>query len=94
MIYLLILTNIFSIFSLAWLLKKYFVLLDQFDSLNEKMDECLETVEFSHNRLSKLLKNNMLFDDPVAVEMVQNVKNARDSLRIVANKIVSTDEEE
>jgi hypothetical protein len=77
----------------GWILKKHLVLLEQFDELNEKVDACLEVVDHSHSKLSKLLKTPVLFDDPIVVEMVQSAKAARDSLLFTANKLAEPNEE-
>jgi hypothetical protein len=93
MIYILVLTNLFTAISLVWLLRKHLDLLENFDSLNEKIENSLDAVESSCKNLSKLLKTPVLFDDPIVVEMVQNAKNARNALLATIDRLAPNDEE-
>jgi len=88
MIYgLLIFTNILAFFSLAWLVKKHLSLLEKFDTVTEQVEESLDIIDASYNRMANLLETPVLLDDPIVVELVQSAKNAKDSLLLVANKI-------
>ena len=94
MIYLLlVVTNIITILGLSFLAKKHLEMLEKFDNLNDKIEESLDILDENYGKLSKLLETPVLFDDPIAVEMVQTAKNARDSILVVANAITNQEEE-
>lgn len=87
MIYGLVLTNILSLFSLAWLIKKHLSLLEKFDTIVEQIEESLDVIDSSYGRMANLLETPVLLDDPIVVELLQSAKNAKDSLLVAANKI-------
>jgi len=87
MIYGLIFTNILAFFSLGWLIRKHLSLLEKFDTIVEQVEESLDVIDSSYNRMTNLLETPVLLDDPIVVELVQSAKNAKDSLLLVANKI-------
>jgi hypothetical protein len=88
MIYTLVLTNILTFFSLAWLVRKHLGLLEKFDNVVEQIEESLDVIDSSYNRMANLLETPVLLDDPIVVELVQSAKNTKDSLLLVANKII------
>ena len=63
--------------------------LDQMEELTESVEESLDILDFSYGKMSKLLETPVAVDDPVAVELVQSAKSARDAMLVVANKIVN-----
>jgi hypothetical protein len=63
--------------------------IDQLEDLTEKIEESLDVLDYSYGRMSKLLETPVAFDDPVAIELVQSAKNARDAMLLVANNIVN-----
>jgi len=88
MIYTLVLTNILTFFSLAWLVRKHLGLLEKFDNVVEQIEESLDVIDSSYNRMANLLETPVLLDDPIVVELVQSAKNTKDSLLLIANKII------
>ena len=88
MIYTLVLTNILTFFSLAWLVRKHLGLLEKFDNVVEQIEESLDVIDSSYNRVANLLETPVLLDDPIVVELVQSAKNTKDSLLLIANKII------
>jgi len=93
-IYVLALTNVLLVAGFAWLARRHLLALERLDEVNEKVEESLDVLDSSYNRLSRLLETPVLFDDPIVVEMLQSAKNARDSILVVANVIVSSNDEE
>lgn len=92
MIYFLLSTNIITLFFLIVLARKHSALLDDTEDNVEKIEDCLDTLDENYTKMSKFLETPVLFDDPIAIEFVQTAKNARDSLLIVANKLVAEKE--
>jgi len=93
MIYFLLLTNFATLAVLALLARRHAELLDSTEENVEKVEECLDTLDENYAKMSKFLETPVLFDDPIAIEFVQTAKNARDSLLIVANRLVTEKEE-
>lgn len=93
-------TYILSIFvlclsgALIWLTRKHLYTLEKYDDLVEQVEESLDIIDQSYNRMSKLLETPVLFDDPIAVEMVNSAKMTRDSMLLIANKITNGNEDE
>lgn len=94
MMYLLIFMNILSLWGLAHLIKKHLKTLEEFDDLNDRIEASLDVLDQNYSKLSKLLETPVLFDDPIAVEIVQTAKAARDSMLVVANVITQKNDEE
>jgi hypothetical protein len=64
-------------------------MLEQFEDLTERVEESLDVLDYSYGRMTKLLENPVAFDDPIAIELVQSAKNARDAMLVVANNVVN-----
>lgn len=85
----LIFTNVLSIIALIVIIKRTLFALEKIDEISTQVEESLDIIDDSYKNVSKHLKSPVLFDDPVVVEMVKNVKNAREAMLLVANKIAS-----
>lgn len=94
MIYLLVFTNVLTLWGLVSIIKRHLKTVEDFDDLNDRIEASLDVLDQNYSRLSKLLETPVLFDDPIAVEMVQTAKSARDSMLVVANVITQKSEEE
>jgi hypothetical protein len=81
-----------AFFSLGWLIRKHLSLLEKFDTIVEQVEESLDVIDSSYNRMTNLLETPVLLDDPIVVELVQSAKNAKDSLLLVANKITNNED--
>jgi hypothetical protein len=68
--------------------------LERFDDLNERVEESLDILDKNYTRLSNLLETPVLLDDPIAVEMVQTARAARDSMLVVANIVTEQNVED
>ena len=93
MIYFLILTNLLSASIIYWLVRRQLQLIDKIEDTNDRIEESLDILDGSYNKLSKLLETPVLFDDPIVVEMVDSAKLARDAILVVANNIVEQEED-
>jgi hypothetical protein len=95
MIYaILVATNLLSIFALIVLLKRTMIAFEKLDEVSNQIEESLDVIDDSYRRISRHLKSPVLFDDPVVIEMVKDVKNAKEAMLIVANKIAEPFSEE
>jgi len=88
MIYLLTITNIISLFALFIMTKKSLKLMEKIDEIGAQIEESLDVIDESYQDVSRHLKSPVLFDDPVVTMMIKDVKNAREAMLLVANKIV------
>jgi len=88
MIYLLAITNIISLFALFIMTKKSLKLMEKIDEIGAQIEESLDVIDESYQDVSRHLKSPVLFDDPVVTMMIKDVKNAREAMLLVANKIV------
>lgn len=89
MIYFLIFSNLVAFSCLFFLAKRHMQMLEQFEDLTERVEESLDVLDYSYGRMTKLLENPVAFDDPIAIELVQSAKNARDAMLVVANNVVN-----
>jgi len=89
MIYLLITTNLLTSIGLLFTIKRFLKSAETLDSLAIQIEESLDIIDESYSNISKHLKSPIMFDDPVIVSMVNDVKKTRQSLLLIANKISS-----
>jgi len=94
MIYLLLITNLITLFSLLTMIKKSLKLVEQIDEIGSQIEESLDIIDKSYQDVSRHLKSPVLFDDPVVISMVKDVKNAREAMLLIANKVIVPFEKE
>ena len=68
--------------------KKSLKLMEKIDEIGAQIEESLDVIDESYQDVSRHLKSLVLFDDPVVTMMIKDVKNAREAMLLVANKIV------
>jgi len=68
--------------------KKSLKLMEKIDEIGAQVEESLDMIDESYQDVSKHLKSPVLFDDPVVTMMIKDVKNAREAMLLIANKIV------
>ncbi|MEY4096788.1 MAG: hypothetical protein RLZZ102_473 [Pseudomonadota bacterium] len=68
--------------------KKSLKLMEKIDEIGAQIEESLDVIDESYQDVSRHLKSPVLFDDPVVTMMIKDVKNAREAMLLVANKIV------
>ena len=97
----LIITNIASLIGLFIVTKRSLILIEKMDDISEQIEESLDIIDEAYSNVSKHLKSPVLFDDPVVTSMIRDVKNAKDAMLIIANKVtepfpneIGSDEEE
>ncbi|NBP02365.1 MAG: hypothetical protein EBU90_20060 [Proteobacteria bacterium] len=62
--------------------------MEKIDEIGAQVEESLDMIDESYQDVSKHLKSPVLFDDPVVTMMIKDVKNAREAMLLIANKIV------
>ena len=88
MIYaILIITNILTLTACVLAVQRSLVLIEKIDEINVQVEESLDIIDTSYASVSKHLESQVLFDDPVVVAMIRDVKQARDAMLLVANKV-------
>jgi len=88
MIYaILIITNILTLVVCVLAIQRSLVLIEKIDDINVQVEESLDIIDSAYANVSKHLESPVLFDDPVVVTMIRDVKQARDAMLLVANKV-------
>lgn len=88
MIYaILALTNILTIFGLVLMTRKSMDLAEKLDEVSVQIEESLDIIDEAYADVSRHLKSPVLFDDPVVVTMIKDVKRARNAMLLIANKV-------
>ena len=63
------------------------VLIEKIDEINIQVEESLDIIDTAYASVSKHLESPVLFDDPVVIAMIRDVKQAKDAMLLVANKV-------
>lgn len=69
-------------------LRRSLTLVEKMDDISVQVEESLDIINDAYSSVSRHLESPVLFDDPVVVAMINDVKNARDAMLLVANKVV------
>lgn len=83
----LLLSNVVFITMFVMMTKKSLKLIEKMDEIGAQIEESLDILDDCYGDVSKHLKSPVLFDDPVVITMVNDVKRARDAMLLVANKL-------
>jgi hypothetical protein len=95
MIYaILIITNILTLMACVLAVQRSLVLIEKIDEINIQVEESLDIIDTSYASVSKHLESPVLFDDPVVVAMIRDVKQAKDAMLLVANKVTEPFQDE
>ena len=88
MIYvMLIVTNIITLAVCVITIKRLLVLVEKIDEINVQVEESLDIIDASYTSVSKHLESPVLFDDPVVITMIRDIKQSRDAMLLIANKV-------
>jgi 50S ribosomal subunit-associated GTPase HflX len=71
--------------------------MEQLDEVKDQVEESLDVLDFVYGRIYDKSQIEVLSDEPLVRELLQDIKAAKDTMIIVANKIVlplSEDEDE
>lgn len=84
----LILTNIMTLIGLLMAVRRSLLLVEKMDEVSAQIEESLDMINDAYSSVSKHLESPVLFDDPVVIAMINDVKYARDAMLLIANKAV------
>jgi len=84
----LILTNIMTLMGLIVSLRKSLSLVEKLDEVTSQVEESLDMLNEAYSSISRHLESPVLFDDPVVVAMINDAKYAKESMLLVANKLI------
>lgn len=68
---------------------------EKLEELGDQIDESLDILNGCYQRIAKAAETPVLSDEPIVQQLISDIKLTRDSVLLVANKIVifdSTDE--
>lgn len=83
----LIITNLMTLSASILLARRSLILIEKIDEINDQVEESLDIIDEAYASVSKHLESPVLFDDPVVVAMIRDVKKAKDAMLIIANKV-------
>lgn len=88
MIYgLLVFTNLILVTCLIIVTRRSLILTEKLDEISTQVEESLDIIDDCYKDVSRHLNSPVLFDDPVVIMMINDVKTARDSMLLIANKL-------
>ena len=68
-------------------LRRLLSLSEKLDDVSEQIEESLDLIDDCYSDVSRHLKSPVLFDDPVVITMINDVKRSRDAMLLIANKM-------
>lgn len=89
-----IIMNVGLFVAVSIMVQRNLQLVDKLDELGEQVDESLDILNESYSKIDRATKLEVLSDEPVIVGVLKDVKKARDAVLIVANKLVTFDQDE
>jgi hypothetical protein len=66
-----------------------FVCAKKLMAIEDQVDECLDVLDDSYRGLNQALNHELFSDEPVVKQLVADVKDARDAILFVANKVAA-----
>ena len=61
-------------------------------NIEDSITECLDKLDEKYNSISKILEIPIFYDSPQIRSVIKDIKESRDSLLFVANKIATVEE--
>ena len=74
--------------ALAFVCYAYYKLGLKVLELEEQVEESLDVLDMCYSRISEAAMTPVASDDPVVVEVVKSVKDSKDAVLLVANKLI------
>ena len=62
--------------------------------VEDEVGDCLEILDLKYQSISKVLQIPIFFDSPQVRQVIGDIRDARDSILIIANKIASIEEDQ
>lgn len=75
-------------------LRKCMQALDHMEELGNQVEECLDVLDSCYESVCRSLEIPVLSDEPVVKQLVIDMKRSRDAVLLVANKLVTLDNDE
>lgn len=95
MITILILSSFIVLLSVMLLLsmRTTTILNEKFDEMQVQVDESLDVLDECYRKIGQALEIPVMSDEPVIREVLSDIKVAKNSILLVANKIVSFEDD-
>jgi hypothetical protein len=74
-------------------IKKNLEMLDRLDAVGLQIEECVETLDECHQKIDLKSKMEVFSDEHVVKELLQDMKDAKSSIYLVAKKLYDIAEE-
>lgn len=81
--------NVVLITSLSYLIYKIYQLGKIVLELEDQIEESLDSIDDLYRRISMLLEIPVIHDEPVVRQLIDIMKDTRETLLIIANKIIT-----
>lgn len=85
---------VFLIIATMICLNRIVQLMDKIDELGTQIDESLSILNDSYQKISQVVELPVASDDPFVKEVIADIRHVRDAILLIANKIVSFDQED
>lgn len=92
-----IIVNILLLLTIVGLflsIKRNLEMADKIDELGDQVEETLDIIDGCYQRIAKVAEMPVTTDDPVIQQLVSDIKYTKQALLLIANKIVTFDQEE
>lgn len=73
--------------------KKNLELMEMIDDVDEKVENCLDVLDACHQSFDLKLKMEVFTDEPVVKDLIQDIKNAKESVYLIAKSLNGDDTE-
>lgn len=83
-----------TVVGLAMSIKRNLEMADKIDELGDQVEETLDVIDGCYQRIAKVAEMPVATDDPVIQQLVSDIKYTKQALLLIANKIVTFDQEE
>lgn len=67
---------------------------DKIDELGDQVEETLDVIDDCFQRIARVAEMPVATDDPIIQQLVSDIKYTKQALLLIANKIVTFDQEE
>jgi len=74
--------------ALAASIRKSLSLVEKMEDVSVQVEESLDLINDAYVNVSRHLQSPVLFDDPVVIAMINDVKQAKEAMLLVANKVI------
>lgn len=83
-----------TVMGLTISIKRNLEMADKIDELGDQVEETLDVIDGCYQRVAKVIEMPVATDDPVIQQLVSDIKYTKQALLLIANKIVTFDQNE